>query len=192
MSPDLTLELLGHFARPKLPSWVKLFDGNLRLKFRWLGGLKPLCSSLIRNCWPDGFWLETWSASLLDYLLFCLVSTLFSVCLIFFPSSESPAIGSATYSATVSQPRIDLSALLINLFRHFSFAVKSSQRLLALLASSLFNAEDRFSTICKICWLNLNFILFPLCLNLKVSYIFAFLFDGCCNFFSIPSKCLAK
>ena len=143
--------------------------------------MKPLFSPSIRNCW-----LKTRRVSLLDVLVFLLVSTLCSACLIFFPSSELRAIGSVSYSATVSQPRTDLSAILISFFRRFSFAVKSSQRFLASLASSLFNADERFSAICKICWLNSNYILFPLCLNWKVPSIFALLFDGCCNFFSLP------
>ena len=130
--------------------------------------------------------------SLLDVLDFLLVSALFSACLIFLPSSESLVIGSASYSATISQPRTDLSVILISLFRRFSFALKSSQRSLALLVSSLFNADERFSTICKISWLNSNCIRFYLCLNLKVFSILAFLFDGCCNFFSISSNRLSK
>ena len=130
--------------------------------------------------------------SLLDVLDFLLVSALFSACLIFFPSSESLVIGSASYSATISQPRTDLSVILISLFRRFSFALKSSQRSLALLVSSLFNADERFSTICKICWLNSNCIRFYLCLNLKVPSILVLLFDGCCNFFSISSNRLSK
>ena len=130
--------------------------------------------------------------SLLDVLDFLLVSALFSACLIFFPSSESLVIGSASYSATISQPRTDLSVILISLFRRFSFAVKLPQRSLASLIPLLFNADERFSTICKIFWLNSNCILFPLCLNLKVSSILGFLFDGCCSFFSIPSNRLSK
>ena len=126
------------------------------------------------------------------FLVFRLVSALFSACLIFFQSSESLAIRSASYLATVSQPRTDLSAILISLFRRLSFAVKWSQRSLASLVSSLFNANERFSTIYKICWLHSNCILFPLGLNMKVSSIFTFLFDGCCNFFSIPSERLPK
>ena len=91
---------------------------------------------------------------MLNFLVFCLVIALFSACLIFLSSSESLAIGSASYSATVSEPRTYLSAILISLFRRFSFAVKSSQRSSASLVSSLFNADERFSTICKMCWLN--------------------------------------
>ena len=112
--------------------------------------MKTLCSTSIRNCWPEYFWLGTQRVSLLGFfLLFCLVSALVSASLIFFPSSESLAIGSASYSATVPQTRTDLSAILINLFRHFSFAVKPSPRSLASLVSSLFSADERFSTICK-------------------------------------------
>ena len=115
-----------------------------------------------------------------------------SAFLIFFPPSESLAIVSASYCATVSQPRTDLSAILISLFRRFSFAFKSPQRSLASLVSSLFNVDERFSTIWKIYWLNSNCILFSLCLNLKVSSILAFLFDDCYNFFSICSNHLSK
>ena len=135
VSPDLTFELLGHCARQKQPSCVKLLDGNLRLKFRWLGGVKLLCSPSIRNYWPDGFWLGTQKVNILDFLVFHLVSALFLACLIFFPLPESLAIGSTLYSATVSRPRTDLSAILISLFRRFSFALKSSQRWLASLVS---------------------------------------------------------
>ena len=39
--------------------------------------------------------------------------------------------------------------------------------------------------------MNSNFILLPLCLNLEISSILAFLFDGY-NFFSIPSNHLSK
>ena len=60
------------------------------------------------------------------------------------PSSESLAIGSVSYAATVYQPRTDLSAILINLFLRFSFAVKSSQRSLASLVFSFFNADESF------------------------------------------------
>ena len=154
--------------------------------------MKPLCSPSIRSCWPDGFWLGARRVTLLDVLVFLLVSALFSACLVFFPSSESLTIGSVSYSATVSQQRTDLSAILISLFWRFSFAVKSPQRSLASLVSSFFNADERFSTICKNFCLNSNCILFPLCLNLKVSSILAFLFDGCCNFFSIPSNRFSK
>ena len=102
------------------------------------------------------------------------------------PSSELQATGSVSYAATVYQPRTNLSAILINLFLRFSFAVKSSQRSLASLVFSFFNADESFWTICKICPLSSNCCtLFPLCFNLKVPIIFAFLCDGCCNFFSV-------
>ena len=83
--------------------------------------MKPLCSSSIRKCWRDRLWLGTRSVSLLDFLFFRFVSSLFSACLIFFPLSESIAIESASYSDTVSQPRSDLSSILINLFLLFWF-----------------------------------------------------------------------
>ena len=37
-----------------------------------------------------------------------------------------------------------------------------------------------------------RFVSIPICLNLKVPLILTFLFDGCCNFFSVTSKCLLK
>ena len=135
VSPDVAFELLGHCARQKQPSCEKLLDGNLRLKFRWLGGVKLLCSPSIQNYWPDGFWLGKRKVNILDFLVLHLVSALFLACLIFFPLPESLAIGSASFSATVSLPRTDLSAILISLFRRFSFALKLSQRWLALLVS---------------------------------------------------------
>ena len=60
---------------------------------------------------------------------------------------KCPGLGLS--GATVPQTRTDLSAILINLFRRFSFAVKPSPRSLASLVSSLFSADERFSTICK-------------------------------------------
>ena len=86
----------------------------------------------------------------------------------------------------MSQPRTDLSAILISLFRRFNFPAKSSQRSLASLVSSLFNVDERFSTVCKIFWLNSNCILFPSCLDLKVSPILAFLFHGFVTFSLLP------
>ena len=133
---------------------MKLFDGNLRLKFRWLGSVKPLCLLSIRSYWPNGLWLGTQGVSLLDLLPFRLVSALFSACLIFFPSFESLAIRPDSYLATASQPRTDQSVILINLFRGFSFPGKSSQRSLALLASSFFKTDEIFWTI--LCLLNSN------------------------------------
>ena len=85
---------------------MRLFEEKLRLKLRWLKSVKPLCWPSIRNCWPVGLWLGKQKVDLLDFLLFCLVSALFSAYLIFFPSSESLAIGSTSYSATMSQPNV--------------------------------------------------------------------------------------
>ena len=116
---------------------------------RWLRCVKSLYSPSVRNCWPDGFWLGMRRVSLLDILVFLLVSALFSTCLIFCPSCESLAIGSASYSARVSQPKTDLSAILIYLFRRFSLAIKLSQRSLASLVSSLFNADESFQVFVK-------------------------------------------
>ena len=113
----------------------------------FIRGVKLLCSPLMQNYWPDG---------LLDFSLFRLVSALFSACLIFFPSTESIAIESVSDSASVSHSTTGPSVILIKLFLRFSFAVKSSQRSLVSLVSSLFKADERFWTICKICSLYSN------------------------------------
>lgn len=125
---------------------------------------------------------------LLTFLFFRKLISLFLAFLICFSLLEALAIESISYLATVFQPTIDLSAILINLLLRFSLSRYRDPWLhWHPLCSVLMTSFEQFQ---KNYLLNSNYNLFRLCLNLNMLSIFKFLVYW--FFISIPSKCLSN